>query len=91
MAAGSLPIVSQSSHASNLMIRVARPDQFRGEAKMAIEKPLKPDHFPIEADGKKLRTNKGKPVASAESEEIADDLAERANEQADREEHDRWA
>jgi len=55
---------------------------------MAQEK-LKPDDFPIEADDKKLKTNKGKPIATAESEGIADELAERVNEQADREEHDR--
>jgi hypothetical protein len=58
---------------------------------MAKEKPLKPDNFPIEADDKKLKTYKGKPIASTESEAIADDLAERVNEQADREEHDRWS
>ena len=55
---------------------------------MAQEK-LKPDDFPIEADNKKLKTNKGKPIATAESEGIAD--VERVNEQADREEHDRWS
>ena len=58
---------------------------------MAKEKPLKPDDFPIEAEDKKIKTNKGKPIASTESEAIADDLAERVNEQADREEHDRWS
>jgi hypothetical protein len=57
---------------------------------MAKEKPLKPDDFPIEAEEKKLMTNKGKPIASTESKAIADDLAERVNEQADREEHDRF-
>ena len=56
---------------------------------MAKEKPLKPDDFPIEADDKKLKTSKGKPIASTESDAIADDLAERVNEQA--EECDRWA
>ena len=58
---------------------------------MAKEKPLKPDDFPIEADDKTLKTNKGKPIASAETEALAEDLAERVNEQADREEHDRWS
>ncbi|WP_339028299.1 hypothetical protein WI604_26140 [Bradyrhizobium symbiodeficiens] len=52
---------------------------------------LTPDDFPIEADKDKLRTHKGEPVASAESEEIADELAERLNEQAHREEQDRWS
>jgi transposase len=58
---------------------------------MANEKPLKPDDFPIEADEKTLKTNKGKRIASTESEAIANELAERVNEQADREECDRWA
>jgi hypothetical protein len=58
---------------------------------MTKEKPLRPDDFLIEADDKTLKTNKGKPIASTESEAIADDLAERVNEQAHREECDRWA
>ena len=58
---------------------------------MAKEKPVKPDDFPIEAEDKTRKTNKGKPIASTESEAIADDLAERVNEQAHREECDRWA
>jgi hypothetical protein len=52
---------------------------------------LTPDDFPIEADKDKLRTHKGEPVASAESEEIADQIAERLNEHAHREEQDRWS
>jgi hypothetical protein len=52
---------------------------------------LKPDDFPIEADKDKLRTQKGEPVASAESDEIADQIAERLNEHAHQEEQDRWS
>lgn len=52
---------------------------------------LTPDDFPLEADKDKLRTHKGEPVASAESAEIADELADRLNEQAHREEQDRWS
>ncbi len=52
---------------------------------------LTPDDFPLEAEKDKLRTHKGEPVASAESEQIADELAERLNEQAHREEQDRWS
>jgi len=52
---------------------------------------LTPEDFPLEADKDKLRTHKGEPVASAESEEIAEDLADRLNEQAHREEQDRWS
>jgi len=55
------------------------------------ETELTPDDFPLEADKDKLKTHKGEPVASAESEQIADELAERLNEHAHREEQDRWS
>jgi hypothetical protein len=51
----------------------------------------KPDDFPIEADKDKLKTHKGEPVASAESEKIADQIAERLNEHAHQKEQDRWS
>jgi len=47
--------------------------------------------FPIEADRQKLKTQKGEPIATADTEELADQLAERLNEQAHREEQDRWS
>jgi hypothetical protein len=52
---------------------------------------LTPDDFPIEADKDKLKTHKGEPVASAETEQIADEIADRLNEQAHQEEQDRWS
>lgn len=52
---------------------------------------LTPDDFPIEADKDKLKTHKGEPVASAKTEEIADEIAERLNEHAHQEEQDRWS
>ncbi|KRQ01397.1 hypothetical protein AOQ72_07925 [Bradyrhizobium yuanmingense] len=52
---------------------------------------LRPDDFPIEADKDRLKTHKGEPVASAETEQIADEIADRLNEQAHREEQDRWS
>ncbi|MCK1405121.1 hypothetical protein [Bradyrhizobium sp. 76] len=52
---------------------------------------LKPDDFPLEADKNELKTHKSKPVASAESEKIADRIAERLNEHAHQEEQDRWS
>ncbi|MCA1376394.1 MULTISPECIES: hypothetical protein [unclassified Bradyrhizobium] len=52
---------------------------------------LRPDDFPIEADKDKLKTHKGEPVASAETEQIADEIADRLNEQAHQEEQDRWS
>ncbi|MHC4044612.1 hypothetical protein [Bradyrhizobium sp. 23AC] len=58
---------------------------------MSKDDELKPDDFPIEADKDKLMTRKGEPVASAESEQIADQIAERLNEHAHQEEQDRWS
>ena len=58
---------------------------------MSKEAGLKPDDFPIEADKDKLKTQKGEPVASAETEEIADEIADRLNEHAHQEEQDRWS
>ncbi|MCA1470643.1 hypothetical protein I6F09_22370 [Bradyrhizobium sp. IC3195] len=52
---------------------------------------LRPDDFPLEADKDKLKTHKGEPVASAETEQIADEIADRLNEQAHQEEQDRWS
>ncbi|MDA9495491.1 hypothetical protein [Bradyrhizobium sp. CCBAU 11361] len=58
---------------------------------MSKDTSLKPDDFPVEVDDQKLKTQKGKPVATAETEELADQLAERLNEHAYQEEHDRWS
>ncbi|MDA9543991.1 hypothetical protein ACVWYQ_006487 [Bradyrhizobium sp. USDA 3397] len=52
---------------------------------------LTPDDFPIEVDKDKLKTHKGEPVGSAETEQIADEIADRLNEHAHQEEQDRWS
>jgi hypothetical protein len=54
-------------------------------------RPLKPDDFPVEADNDKLKTHKGQKIAEADSEELAENIAERLNDQAHQEEHDRWS
>ncbi len=58
---------------------------------MRKQLPLKPEDFPVEADKNKLRTQNGRYIASAENESIAADMANRINEQAYREEQDRWS
>jgi hypothetical protein len=58
---------------------------------MGKDTPLTPDDFPVEVEDQKLKTQKGEPVATAETEELADQLAERLNEHAHQEEHDRWS
>ena len=60
------------------------------EAQMP-KKPLKPDDFPISTDKSKLITDGGKEVADATAPQVAEDLAVRLNEDAERKEQDRWA
>jgi len=45
----------------------------------------------VEADKKKSRTRKRKDIATAENESLAEDIADRVNEQAHKEEEDRWS
>lgn len=52
---------------------------------------IHPEDFPVESSETTVKTNKGKPLADAESEPVAEEIADRLNEQAYREEHDRWS
>ncbi|MCP3391386.1 hypothetical protein NLM27_21605 [Bradyrhizobium sp. CCGB12] len=52
---------------------------------------IHPDDFPVETSKTTVKTNKGKPLADAESEPVAEEIAERLNEHAYREEHERWS
>jgi len=58
---------------------------------MAKDQNLKPDDFPIEAHDEKLATSDGKPVATAETPKVAEEIAGRLNEQAEQAEQDRWS
>jgi hypothetical protein len=59
---------------------------------MKMKKPaIEPDDFPVEADKEQVKTNKGDPLALAKDQPVAEEMAERLNEQAYREEHDRWS
>ena len=55
------------------------------------KKPLKPDDFPVTAEGQNIKKQDGKPVASAEDPEMAADLAERINDDEARREEDKWS
>ncbi|RZN31972.1 hypothetical protein [Bradyrhizobium sp. Leo121] len=57
----------------------------------ASKKPLKPDDFPVHAEGKKIKKQDGTPIATTEDLPIADDVAERLNEDEARREEDKWA
>lgn len=61
------------------------------EGDMPNEKPLKPDDFPVEVEGEELVTADGKPIAKAKTPAIAEDIADRLNEDDCRKEQDRWS
>ena len=61
------------------------------EGEMPNDKPLKPDDFPVEVEGDELMTADGKPIARAKTPAIAEDIADRLNEDDYRKEQDRWS
>jgi hypothetical protein len=52
---------------------------------------LDADDFPIETDRQTLKTHEGEPIAQAKSKKLADEIAQRLNEQAYREQEDCWS
>lgn len=52
---------------------------------------LAPDDFPVHAEQTELKTQDGEKIAEATSKTIAENIAQRLNEQAQREEEDRWS
>ena len=61
------------------------------EGEMPNDKPLKPDDFPVEVEGDELMTADGKPIARAKTPAIAEEIADRLNEDDYRKEQDRWS
>jgi hypothetical protein len=61
------------------------------EGDMPNDKPLRPDDFPVEVEGEELVTADGKPIAKAKTPAIAEDIADRVNEDDCRKEQDRWS
>lgn len=55
------------------------------------KKPLTPNDFPVSVEREKVVTDQGKPIAEAESEPVAEEIAERLNEGEARREEDRWS
>ena len=55
------------------------------------KKPLKPDDFPVNAEGKKIRKQDGTPIADTDDPAVAADVAERLNEDEARREEDKWS
>ena len=61
------------------------------EVDMPNDKPLKPDDFPVEVEGAELVTADDTPIAKAKTPAIAEDIADRLNEDDCRKEQDRWS
>jgi hypothetical protein len=53
--------------------------------------PLKPDDFPVHAEHDKIKKVDGTPVAEAEDDAAASDIAERLNDDEARREEDKWS
>jgi hypothetical protein len=55
------------------------------------KKPLKPDDFPVNAEGQRINKQGGTPIAHTEDPAVAADLAERLNDDEARREEDKWS
>jgi len=53
--------------------------------------PLKPEDFPVDAEGQRIKTQDGTPIADAESPAVAAEIAERLNEDEAMREEDKWS
>jgi hypothetical protein len=62
-----------------------------GRRMSTSKKPLKPDDFPVNADGQKIKKQDGTPIADAEDPAVAADVAERLNDDEARREEDKWS
>jgi len=57
----------------------------------APKKPLKPDDFPVNADGTKIKKQDGTTIANTEEPAVAEDVADRLNADEAQREEDRWS
>jgi hypothetical protein len=61
------------------------------DAMSKAQKPLKPDDFPVNAEGKKIKKQDGTPIANTDDPAVAADVAERLNDDEARREEDKWS
>jgi hypothetical protein len=55
------------------------------------KKPLRPEDFPVDVEGRKIKKQDGTPIANAEDPAVAADVAERLNDDEARREEDKWS
>jgi hypothetical protein len=69
--------------------RVAQP----GEEDMtsSSKQPLRPEDFPVDVEGQKIKKQDDTPIADAESPAVAAEIVERLNEDEARREEDKWS
>jgi hypothetical protein len=53
--------------------------------------PLKPEDFPVDVDGHKIKKQDGTPIAEAKCPAVAAEIAERLNEDEAIREEDKWS
>ena len=75
----------------NAAAAVRKELQGRGLAMTDDKKPLKPEDFPVNAEGKKIKKQDGTPIAETTDPAVASDVADRLNEDEARREEDKWS
>jgi len=61
------------------------------DAMSIVKKPLESNDFPVNADGKKIKKQDGTPIASTDDPAVAEDVADRLNDDEARREEDKWS
>ena len=75
----------------NAAAAVRKELQGKGLAMPDNDKPLKPEDFPVNAEGKKIKKQDGTPIAETQDPAVAEDIADRLNEDDAGREEDKWS
>lgn len=84
-------LVEAIDKVGNAAAMVRKELQRRGEAMPDDKKPLEPEDFPVNADGKQIKKQDGTPIAETQDPKVATDVADRLNEDEARREEDKWS
>jgi hypothetical protein len=55
------------------------------------EKPLKPEDFPVTTEGEEIKKQDGTPIAETQDPAVAEEIADRLNDDDARREEDKWS
>jgi hypothetical protein len=55
------------------------------------KEPVRPEDFPVDVEGQKIKKQDGTPIADGKSPDVAAEIAERLNEDEARREEDKWS